>query len=285
MLIEMLSPDIAGKAPDRNYQYMKNKDKSGAPAPRIKKKELQDKVMKFLEKENKQSFNYKQIAFAVGATHPANRMDIINLLDELTAADIIQEVSLGKYKAISNRGTENVGLFVRRSNGRNGVMIDDELIMVAERNSMHALNGDKVKVEISARRKGQEPEAKVIEIIEPKDQVFIGTLNVEKDYAALVTDSKFLAADIIIPRSKLKGGKSGDKAIARIVQWRDEEMNPRGEVVDILGRKGRTPPRCMPFSRSSDSRTSIRRPWRKRLRRSMPESLPRRWRSVRISVA
>ena len=53
-----------------------------------------------------------------------------------------------------------------------------------------------------------------------------------------MTDSKFLAADLIIPRSKLKGGKTGDKAIARIVQWRDEEMNPRGEVVDILGRKG-----------------------------------------------
>lgn len=194
--------------------------------------------MRFLEKENRQSFNYKQIAFAVGATHPANRMDIINLLEDLAAAELIQEVSLGKYKAISNRGTETVGIFVRRSNGRNGVAIDDEVILVAERNSMHALNGDKVKVEISARRKGQEPEAKVIEILEPKDQVFIGTLQVEKNYAALVTDSKFLAADIIIPRSRLKGGKSGDKAIARITQWRDEEMNPRGEVVDVLGKKG-----------------------------------------------
>lgn len=217
---------------------MKPKNTDGTTVPRIRKKELQEMVMRFLEKENRQSFNYKQIAFAIGATNPANRMDIITLLEELAEADQIQEVSLGKYKAIANRGTENTGIFVRRSNGRNGVTIDDELILVAERNSMHALNGDKVKVEISARRKGQEPEAKVIEIIEPKDQVFIGTLNVEKDYAALVTDSKFLAADIIIPRSKLKGGKSGDKAIARITQWRDEEMNPRGEVVDILGRKG-----------------------------------------------
>ncbi len=194
--------------------------------------------MKFLEKESRQAFNYKQVAFAVGATNPANRIDVINLLDELAAADVIFEVDLGRYKANTNRGTENTGIFVRRSNGRNGVMIDDEMILVAERNSMHALNGDKVRVEISANRKGQEPEAKVIEIIEPKDQVFIGSLKVEKDYAALVTDSKFLAADIIIPRSKLKGGKTGDKAIARIVQWRDEEMNPRGEVVDILGRKG-----------------------------------------------
>lgn len=207
-------------------------------APKIKKKDLEKLIMNFLEKENKQSFNYKQIAFAINATHPSNRMDVINILDALAAAELIQEVGIGKYKAISNRGTENIGEFVRRSNGKNGVMIDDELILVAERNSRHALNGDKVRVEISANRRGQEPEARVIEIIEPKDQVFIGTLNVEKNYASLVTDSKFLAADIIIPRSKLKGGKTGDKAIVRITQWREEEMNPKGVVVDILGKKG-----------------------------------------------
>ena len=212
--------------------------KTKETAPKIKKQDLERLIINFLEKENKQAFNYKQIAFAINATHPGNRMDVINILDALAAAELIQEVGLGKYKANSNRGTENIGEFVRRSNGRNGVMIDDELIFVAERNSKHALNGDKVRVEISANRKGQEPEAKVIDIVEPKDQVFIGTLNVEKNYASLVTDSKFLAADIIIPRSKLKGGKTGDKAIARITQWREEEMNPKGEVVDILGRKG-----------------------------------------------
>ena len=214
------------------------KKSSKESAPKIRKADLEKLILHFLEKENRQAFNYKQIAFAINATHPSNRMDVINILDSLAAAELIQEVGLGKYKANSNRGTENIGEFVRRSNGRNGVMIDDELIFVAERNSRHALNGDKVRVEISAHRKGQEPEAKVIEIVEPKDQVFIGTLNVEKNYASLVTDSKYLAADIIIPRSKLKGGKTGDKAVVRITQWRDEEMNPKGEVVDILGQKG-----------------------------------------------
>ena len=216
----------------------KEKNTKEARVPRMKKKELQEKILQFLQKEKRQAFNYKQVAFGVGATNPANRNDVINLLDEMVAAEIILEVDLGRYKANTNQTAENIGTFVRRSNGKNGVMIDDALIMVAERNSMHALNGDKVRVEISANRKDAEQEAKVIEIIEPKDQVFIGTLNVEKNYASLVTDSKFLAADIIIPRSKLKGGKTGDKAIARITQWRDEEMNPRGEVVDILGRKG-----------------------------------------------
>lgn len=204
----------------------------------MRKPEMVDKIMQFLQREKRQSFNYKQIAFAIDATHPSNRNDVINVLDELVAADEILEVELGRYKAKSNRGTEAEGVFVRRSNGKNAVIVDDEQILVAERNSMHALNGDKVRVIVSASRRGQSPEAKVIEITEVKDQVFIGTLKVEKNYAALVTDSKFLAADIIIPRSKLKGGKTGDKAIARITVWKDEEMNPRGEVIDILGVKG-----------------------------------------------
>ena len=103
---------------------------------------------------------------------------------------------------------------------------------------MHALNGDKVRVMVSAARKGQEPEARVIEIVEVKDQTFIGELKTEGNFHYVVPDSKFLAADIIIPRGKLHGAKSGDKVISRIYQWRDEDMNPRGEIVDVLGKKG-----------------------------------------------
>ncbi|MBD5347733.1 MAG: ribonuclease R [Bacteroides sp.] len=205
---------------------------------RLRKQELLNKIVEFLQNQNKQSFNYKQIAFGIGVDNPARRLDVINALDELVAAEDILEVELGKYKAKSNRGVENEGVFVRRSNGKNAVLVDDEMIMVAERNSMHALNGDKVRVVVSAARRGAQPEARVIEIIEAKEQQFVGTLKIDKNYAALVSDSKFLAADIIIPRAKLKGGKDGDKAVARIVQWKDDEMNPRGEVIDILGVKG-----------------------------------------------
>ena len=207
-------------------------------APRLKKNEIARRVLEFLQKENRQAFNYKQIAFAIDAVNPANRMDLINTLDELAEEGAITEVSLGRYKANANRGTENIGTFVRRSNGRNAVIIDEEPILVTERNSMHALNGDKVRVIISAARKGQDPEARVVEIVEEKEQVFIGTLKVEGNYAALVTDSKFLAADIVLQKSRLRGGKDGDKAVVRITRWLDDEMNPRGEVVDILGRKG-----------------------------------------------
>ena len=68
--------------------------------------------------------------------------------------------------------------------------------------------------------------------------MFIGTLKVDKHFAYLLTDSKYLASDIFIPKSKLKGGETGDKAVVRITEWTDDTKNPKGEVVDILGKKG-----------------------------------------------
>lgn len=205
---------------------------------RMKKSELRDKILEFLHKEYRQAFNYKQIAHALGIDSKSRRDDVINMLDALVAADDITEVSLGKYKAKSNRGVETIGTFVRRKNGRNAVLIDEEEILVTERNSRHALNGDKVRVMISAEARGQEPEAFVLEIVEPKDQNFVGTLKIDGNYALVITDSRFLAADIVVPKNRLKGGKNGDKVVARITEWRDDEMNPRGEVVDVLGRNG-----------------------------------------------
>ncbi len=218
---------------------MKEKDKMGANRHRMRKNEVQSLVLEFLQHSPNQAFNYKQIAYGIGATQRSNRIDVINILDALAAAGEIIEVSLGRYKAKANRGTESVGYFVRRSNGRNSVIVDDESIFVAERNSMHALNGDKVRVVVSASRRGQDPEARVVEIIEAKEQKFVGEVKIDdNNVAVLVPDSKFLAADILIPRSKLHGAKDGDKAVARIEKWRDDEMTPRGVIVDVLGRKG-----------------------------------------------
>ena len=161
------------------------------------------------------------------------------MLAELAFDGDLIEVSPGKYKS-PQRNNVTTGTFVRRANGKNSVITDTdgETISVAERNSMHALNGDRVRINIAARRRGVEPEAQVIEIIEEKDQTFIGTLHVDRQMAYLETDSKFLANDIIIPRAKLRGGKQGDKAIVRITSWPEDDKNPRGEVVDVLGKTG-----------------------------------------------
>lgn len=200
---------------------------------------LQQEVLDFIKKQGKATFNYRQVAEALGAdSRKAQKAIAMLLIDMAYHGDII-EVTPGVYKALQ-RTTEVTGTFVRRSNGRNSVVTDTdgEVIEVAERNSMHALNGDRVRVMVAARRKNVEPEAEVVEIIEEKEQVFIGTLKVDRHMGILKTDSKFLAVDILIPKSKLHGGKTGDKAIVKIIAWEDDDKNPIGEVVDILGKSG-----------------------------------------------
>jgi ribonuclease R len=61
---------------------------------------------------------------------------------------------------------------------------------------------------------------------------------VDKYYAFLLTETRTLANDIFIPKDKLKGGKNGDKAVVKVVEWPKDAKNPIGQVIDILGQAG-----------------------------------------------
>ena len=205
----------------------------------MKKKELLPMIVSFFKEQPSQSFNYKQVSEAIGVKRDMQRQQVFGLLEELKADDFLVETAIGKFK-LNNRGKEIIGTFERRSNGKNQLIPEDGgvNIFVAERNSMRAMNGDKVKVTLSARRKGQDPEGEVVEIIERVPQTFIGVLDVQPNYAFLINDNKFLANDIFIPKEKLKGGKSGEKAVVRIIDWPEKAKNPIGEVIDVLGTSG-----------------------------------------------
>lgn len=196
-------------------------------------------VKDYIDRQGNATFNYKNVAQDLGITSHANIGDIAVILETLAFDGEIVEVTPGRYKSL-RRSNVTTGVFVRRSNGKNSVITDDdgEQIMVAERNSMHAFNGDKVKISVAARTPGLETEAEVIEILEKKEQTFIGKLKVDRHFGYLLTDSKYLATDIFIPKNKLKGGVTGDKAVVRITEWPDDSKNPKGEVIDILGKAG-----------------------------------------------
>ena len=196
-------------------------------------------ILSVFQAAPKEPFNYKQISKLIGADNEVQKLQVVDILYDLSAEDIISEVDRGRYR-MNQIGTQAVGTFSRRSNGKNSFVPEDggTPIFIAERNSGHAMDGDIVRVQVFAKRRGAEPEGEVVEIIESKERVFVGKLQVMKGFAFLVTESKTLANDIFIPKDKLKGGKDGDKAIARIVQWPEGAKNPMGEVIDILGTAG-----------------------------------------------
>ncbi|MDO5571665.1 MAG: ribonuclease R [Bacteroidales bacterium] len=217
---------------------MVNNEKSEKKG-RLKKIELAPLIMAQFKDNPSQSFNYKQISDSIGVKRDIQRQQVFGLLDELKAEGLLIETSRGKYK-YNTRGKEIIGTFERRSNGKNQLIPEDggEAVFVAERNSMRAMNGDKVKILLCARKKSESHEGEVIEILEKAPQTFIGVLDVQPHYAFLINDNKFLANDIFIPKESLNGGKSGDKAIVKIIDWPEKAKNPIGEVVEVLGVSG-----------------------------------------------
>ena len=104
---------------------------------------------------------------------------------------------------------------------------------------MSALNGDRVKVQFMARRRNHIKEAMVIEILQRRKDTFVGKLKVERDFALLITQENMFVHDIIIPKKKLKGGTTGDRALVQITKWPDSDSkNLIGEVIDVLGKAG-----------------------------------------------
>ena len=196
-------------------------------------------ILSVFQAAPKEPFNYKQISKMIGASNEVQKLQVVDILYDLALADVLSEVDRGRYR-LNNLGTMAIGTFSRRSNGKNSFTPEDggSPIFIAERNSGHAMDGDKVKVQLFAKRKGAEPEGEVVEVLESKERLFVGKLQVMKGFAFLVTESKTLANDIFIPKDKLKGGKDGDKAVVRIVQWPKDAKNPLGEVLDILGTAG-----------------------------------------------
>ena len=205
------------------------------------KEVIENRIKSFFNNETSANLNYKQVSATIGVETPQGLAMVVEVLEELAIAGVLTETSPGRFKAKKNLQCSAIGIFCRRSNGKNSVILEDgdrDGIFVAERNSLHALNGDKVEVHISARRNEREQEAIVTRIIEHKEQVFVGTLRIDKYFAHIITDSKFLASDIVIPMDMLNGAKSGDKVTARIVEWHEDTNTPIGEIVDVLGETG-----------------------------------------------
>ena len=206
----------------------------------ITKKQLTKELVDFFSGQPGKTLSFKEIFRSMHlSTHPA-KMLAIDIMEEMAWDDFLTKVSDTSYQ-LNTKGQVQEGTFIRKANGKNSFIPDggDKPIFVAERNSMGALNGDHVKVSFMARRQKHIKEAQVIEILRRAKDQFVGRLRVDKDIAFCVPQDNSLAHDILIPKKKVKGGKTDDKVVVKIIQWpTDEHKNLIGEVVDVIGKSG-----------------------------------------------
>ena len=212
----------------------------GKGKKRLNKKQIAEMLQTLFQQNPNETFSFKQIFKALKFdTHPVKMM-AIDLMEEMAWDDFLSKASDNSYR-LNLKTQVQEGTFIRKANGKNSFLPDDggKPIFVSERNSMFALNGDRVKVAMMARREKHIKEAMVVEILSHKMDQAVGKLKVERDYAFLITEGNIFVNDILIPKKKLKGGKTGDKAVVKITQWPSKDSkNMVGEVIDVLGKEG-----------------------------------------------
>lgn len=199
---------------------------------------------KLFAHNRKKSFNYKQIAAALGTEGTEARNHIIRTLKALEKEGTIEEIMPGKYLAVfvSEFITGRLELTQRGA----GFVIpetveksdNDSDIFIAPENLNTALHGDTVKVNLFRQRNGQHREGEVVEVLERKKTEFVGIVELGHNFAFVKPDDKRVPVDIFIPSGKAGKARNGDKVVARITEWSEEHKNPFGEIIEVLGRPG-----------------------------------------------
>lgn len=205
----------------------------------LNKKVLTDKIIGFFSSNPSKLYNYKQIAKQFDITDDSSKGLITVVLYELRDLGTLIEISRGKFK-YSSQGAYITGEVQLTLKGAGYIISEesDEDVFVSQSNLKHALNGDIVKVYLYAKRRGRQPEGEVVEIIKRSKENIVGVIEVSKNFAFIVANSKQMPYDIFIPLTKLQGAQNGDKVVARITEWPEKYRNPFGEVVSVLGKPG-----------------------------------------------
>ena len=213
--------------------------KGGKGKGRINKNMLVDMLVGMFNRSEGKMYSPKEIFKELNLTSTSARTLCVHILDDMVFDGYIMEPEFRRY-VLANNISMLYGRFSRSRDGYNEFYPEDgsEPVLISERNSAHALTDDMVRVALFARRRGRGREGEVVEIVKRKHDTFVGELHVEKHYAFLITENRVMPNDIFIPKDMLKGGKNGDKAVVKLLEWPMESKNPVGKVIDILGKCG-----------------------------------------------
>ena len=120
---------------------------------RMNKKQLTELLMALFQQHPTDELPQKFIFDSLRLTTHPLKMLCMEILYDFIEDDFIKESSKHRYK-LNNRGIEMTGTFHRKKNGKNTFIPDDggDPILIAERNSAHAMNGDKVHQRDHRRR-------------------------------------------------------------------------------------------------------------------------------------
>ena len=206
----------------------------------MNKREIQRIARLVFDANEGHVLSYKQVCHALGKTTMGQKRMIYQALSEMAQLGELQELEPGRFTRGGSEGNTLEGRFDCRAGRPSFIPEDTELdpISLSDRSCAHALHGDRVRLAFRRTRKGEIKAARIIEILERREAIYVGALQKSRGYSFFVTNNKELRQDVFIPDDKCLGATSRDKVVVRILDWDARAKNPCGEVIDVLGKSG-----------------------------------------------
>lgn len=115
-------------------------------------------------------------------------------------------------------------------------LVDDLYIYKKKLNK--ALHNDTVRVKVIEGKQPGDIEGEVIEIIKRDKTEFVGTIDIQKNFAFVRPDSKKMAFDFYLKKGTYPTVKQGEKVIVKMGKWKDGNKSPDATIIKRLGMPG-----------------------------------------------
>ena len=198
----------------------------------MEKKEL---ILNFMKDENYTPMKAKEMAMILGVPKKEYNqfLDIIKYLEENYK---IVKNRKNRYRLIGENFVE--GIYKKNQRGFGFVKIDDreDEIYIAKEDSLNALNGDRVLIEITEEQnKVKRAEGKIKKIIKHEKETVVGTFQESRNFGFVVPDDKAFGTDIFISKGKFLNAKNNQKVVVKITKYPQKGKNAEGEIIEVLG--------------------------------------------------
>jgi len=205
--------------------------------------QLARKVLNFLDNNYGKEFNANQILKKLEIRDSLTKGAVEPALHKLAAAGAVSKNPRNYFSSVKE--PEFIEGEVDYVNPRFAYIRPEakyemeEDILVKEADLKHALDGDKVRVMVyPVKGSSGRLEGKVLEIIQRNRDEFVGRVEISPRFAFIVPDFRKMHHDIFVHKGDLKGAEHNQKVVVKISEWREDDKNPTGKIVRVLGKAG-----------------------------------------------
>ena len=197
--------------------------------------EQEQKIIEFMSDDDYVPMKAKEIAMLMRV--PKNEYHkFLSTIGKLELELKIQKNRKNRYRV--SEKTYYEGYFRKNARGYGFVRIEgqEDEIFIAKENSLNALNGDHVLIEITEEKnKIKSAEGKVVRILKREKDTLVGTFQNSKIFGFVVPDDKNFGTDIFISKKNFGKAKNNQKVLVKITKYPQNGKKAEGKIIEVLG--------------------------------------------------